>query len=202
MQQQDSFDLRHRGSSPRAQFTPSHNGQDATNSASNVTQHIPIQTNTSAFDSLYQCTPHTEHNLFSYMPLSQTNEDHLFDHKTNRHLNFRNKIYGNTSAKTEKREPGITAKILMQRRNLLKQEIRQEEGSSLNIQESKIVENIFSKVTVLTNSKTEKGENIEKEVGLTRTGSQKLSSCQSLGTPNSLFTGEISEDKSELISNS
>ena len=75
----------------------------------------------------------------------------------------------------------------MQHRNLLKQEIRQEEGSSLNIQESKIVENIIPKVTILANSKTEKGDNREKEVGVTGTGLQKLSSCQSLGTPNSLF---------------
>ena len=44
----------------------------------------------------------------------------------------------------------------MQRRNLLKQEIRQEEGSSLNIQESEIVENIIPQVKILTNSKTEK----------------------------------------------
>ena len=102
----------------------------------------------------------------------------------------------------EEKEPGISVKILMQRRNLLRKEIRQEEGSSLNIQESKIVENIIPKITILTNSKTEKGENREKEVGVTRTGSQKLSSCQALGTSNSLFEGEISEDKSELISNS
>ena len=40
LQQQDSFDLRDRSRSLRAQFTPSNNGQDATNSASNVTQHI------------------------------------------------------------------------------------------------------------------------------------------------------------------
>ena len=37
---------------------------------------------------------------------------------------------------------------------------------------------------------------------MTGKGLQKLSSCQSLGTPNSLFKGEISEDKSELTSNS
>ena len=202
LRQQDSFDLRDRSSSPRAQFTPSHNGQDATNPAPKATQHIQIQTNTSAFDSQYQCTPHTDYNTFSYMPLSQTNEDHLFDHKTNRYPNFRNKIYENTSAKTEEKEPGISVKILMQRRNLLKQEIRQEEGSSLNIQESKTVENIIPKVTILTNSKTEKGENREKEVIVTETGSQKLSSCQSLGNPNSLFKEEMSEVKSELISNS
>ena len=105
MQQQDNFDLRDRSRSPRAQFTPSHNGQDAANPASNATQHIQIQTNTSAFGSEYQCTPHTEYNPFSYMPLSQTNEDHLFDHKTNRYPNFRNKIYGNTSVKMEEKEP-------------------------------------------------------------------------------------------------
>ena len=57
----------------------------------------------------------------------------------------------------EEKEPGISVKILMQRRNLLRKEIRQEEGSSLNIQESKIVENIIPKVTILTNSKTELG---------------------------------------------
>ena len=110
------------------------------------------------------------------MPLSQTNEDHLFHHKTNRHPSFRNKIYGNTSAKMEEKESRISVKILLQRRNLLKQEIRQEEGSSLNIQESKIVENIIPKFTILTNSKTEKGENREKEVDVTETGLQKLSS--------------------------
>ena len=116
--------------------------------------------------------------------------------------NFRNRIYENTSAKMGEKEPRISVKILMQRRNLLRQEIRQEEGSSLNIQESKMVENSIPKVTILTNSKTEKGENREKEVIVTETGSQKLSSCQSLGTPNCLFKGKISEDKSELISNS
>ena len=92
----------------------------------------------------------------------------------------------------EEREPGMSVKILMQRRNLLRNEISQEKVSSLNIQESKIVENIIPKIKILTNSKTELGENREKEGGVTRTGSQKLSSCQALETPNSLFEGEIS----------
>ena len=78
LQQQDNFDLRDRSRSPRAQFTPSHNGQDATNPAPKATQHIQIQTNTSAFDSQYQYTPYTEYNPFSYMSSSQTNEDHVF----------------------------------------------------------------------------------------------------------------------------
>ena len=136
------------------------------------------------------------------MPLSQSNEDHLFDHKTNHYPNFRNKIYGNSPANMEEKESRISVKILMQRRNLLRQKIKQEEGSSFNIQESKIVENSILKVTILTNSKIEKGENREKEVGVTGAGLQKLSSCPSLGTPISLLKGEISEEKSELISNS
>ena len=37
LQQQDNFDLRDRSRSPRAQVTPSHNGQDATNPTSNAT---------------------------------------------------------------------------------------------------------------------------------------------------------------------
>ena len=126
------------------------------------------------------------------MPLSQSNEDHLFDHKTNHYPNFRNKIYGNTSAKTEEKESRISVKILMQRRNLLRQEIRQEEGSSLNIQESKIVKNSIPKVTILTNSKIEKEEKREKEVGVTGAELQKRSSYQSLGTPISLLKEEIS----------
>ena len=72
----------------------------------------------------------------------------------------------------------------------------------MNIQESKIVKNSIPKVTILTNSKFEKGENREKEDGVTGAGLQKLSSCQSLETPISLLKGEISDDKSELISNS
>ena len=118
MQQQDHFDLRDRSRSPRAQFIPSHNGQDATNPASKVSQLIQIQTNTSAFESQYQCTPHTEYNPLSYMPLSQTNEYNLFDHKTNRYPSFRNKIYGNTSAKTKEKESRISVKMLISDANL------------------------------------------------------------------------------------
>ena len=107
LQQQNNFNLRDRSRSPREQFTPSQNGKDATNSASNATQHIQIITNTSAFNYQYQCT-HTEYNPSSYVPLSQTNEDHLFYHKTNCHPSSRNKIYGNKSAKTEEQESRIS----------------------------------------------------------------------------------------------
>ena len=59
--------------------------------------------------------------------------------------------------------------------NYIKKELlRQEEGSSLKNEESKIIENIFPKVTILTNNKSGIEESNEKEVGVTGIGLRKL----------------------------
>ena len=72
----------------------------------------------------------------------------------------------------------------------------------MNIQESKIAENIILKVTILTSNKARRGENRGKEVGVTGIRLQKPSCCQSFGNPKSLIKERISKDESELISNS